>query len=256
MKTHSSLRYGAYPIMVAAISTYLISPFAVSAISSPAPTVAPGGSNACTKVQNFGKQALANIQTRLDKVNSDAAADATKRLTDEQNWDATVAADWAKWDATRQQNFTSLNNKAVTAAQKQAVANFEQTVLAAVSTRRGAVTSARQLFRNSVASEATARLNGVDGVIAQFQTSVSSAVATAEANCSTESISTLRTTFQGSLRTARMTYQSNLAALPKLGPAVAASEKIKDNTIQTADNNFHNTVQAASNALKKALGQT
>jgi hypothetical protein len=255
MKTHSSLRYATNALLVASMSTYLISPFTVSAVTSPEPTSNPSA-NECTKVQSFGQTALANIQAKLAKVNSDASSDATKRLTDEQNYDAKVAADWAKWDAVRQQNFTSLNNKATTAAQKQAVATFEQQVLGYVSTRRAAVTAARQTFRGAVASEATARLNGVDSAISQFETAVSTAVANAETNCSTESPSTVRTTFVAALKSAKSTFQANLAALPKLGPAIAASAQVRDKAVQAADNTFKQNVQLAANALKKALGQS
>jgi hypothetical protein len=250
MKTTSNMRLSSNILMTVAVSTYLVSPFTVNAMTSVQPT------NQCTKVQSFGQNALANIQTRLNKVNSDAQSDATKRLTEEQSFDAKVAADWAKWDTIRQQNFTALNNKATTSSEKAAVATFEQTVLTAVSDRRDAVTNARNTFRGTVESDATARLNEVDGAVSTFQTAVSTAVSKAEANCSTETTATLRNDFVSSLKSARTSFQSALVNLPKLTTEVQSASQLRTSAVQSADNSFKQTVQDAANALKKTLGQT
>lgn len=243
--------------MVLAVSSYMLSPLAAGATSATAQarqTVA--ASNECSLVQSFGQTALGNIQTRLSKVNSDAQSDATKRLTAEQSFDAKVQADWTKWDSTRQQNFTALQGEAKTSAEKSAVQTFEATTLAAVTTRRNAVTEARNTFRATVASDATARLTGVDTAIANFQSAVNTAVSSAKASCSTDTASELRSQFVTALHNARVNFQSTLIGLPKLTTEVQAAAQVRTTAVQTADNTFKSTVQDAANTLKRALGQT
>ncbi len=247
-------------LIAAALTTSMTSPLAASAME-PHPSATDQAAqavhtqNECAKITGFGQHALSSISSRVAKVNADVTADAAKRLQQEQAFDAKMVTSRAHWDQVREQHFTKLTADAKTNEQKQAVAAFQSTVLAAVATRRLAVDHARDTFRAALVQDAVSRHSQVTLALNAFTTAVNAAVAQANANCATGDPATVRSAFVAALKQARQNLEAAIKAIPKHGPVVEQAAKTRKQTIAQADQAFHQTVQAAVATLKTALGQ-
>ncbi len=243
-------------IIASAIAAPMVLPFGANA-ASPSQTAAAAlkASNECTKVATFGKNALANINSRSTKLDTDAAADGAKRQAQWASYDATVASDRTRWDSVRQQNFAKLTADAKTTTQQAAVSAFEATVLGDVTTRRSSVDAARNTFRSTVEQDASSHLMAIQAAIATFQSSVNGAVTTAQEACSAGDTTNVGTTFVAAMKQARVTFNSTTLGIPKLLPEVQAAGQARDATIKQVDATFQTDVTQAGQTLKTALGQ-
>lgn len=243
-------------ILTAAVALPMALPFgATAATPSQQAQQALKASTECTKVQTFGQNALNNIATRTSKLQSDAVADAAKRQQQWASYDTQIASDRSQWDTVRQQNFTKLSSEATTSTQQAAVSAFEQTVLADVTTRRGAVDDVRSSYRATVTQDATGRLNGLEAAVSTFQSAVQAAMNTAQASCSAGNTAGIGATFVASMKQARTSFNAALSSVPKLAPEVQAAGQTRDATIKQADATFQSEVKQAASTLKTALGQ-
>ena len=173
----------------------------------------------CANLSNSTRPVVDNIRNNRDQVNKywmnkQASLDAQWAQGDKK---ASVAR--ASSDAKRTANNRDLINKAKTNAQKQAVNDYQKTLMLAENQRRDSNREANYLFRQGVnkaiVSRKTADLTQLD----IFQRSVNSAIRSAQNKCSSNpsDISSIRATLQAELRSARegyMAYRTNRNSSP------------------------------------------
>lgn len=178
------------------------------------------------------------------------------RVNNHAKWDEQLAADRAKWDRERQDNFTKLEARAKTETQASAIKAYEAAIIAAITTKRSADDAARATFRTSVNATLIAQRSTRDSQLAAFSSSVSSAEATALAGCQATPSSgqNLRAAFRNSLKSARETYTSErkgdentLSQIKQFAATRNASFKANELALKTA-------VAQARDALKAAFG--
>lgn len=209
--------------------------------------------NMCTRISNFGQTALTNIANRVAKVTSDRAADDAKLSQEEATFDATVAADRTKADQARAADLTKLEAAATTTTQKAAVQTFEQSVTTTVATRRTTIDAARNTFRTSLTQAITTRRSEQDQAFDAFRASVNTAISQAQATCSGSNPTGAGTTFVAALKSARTTFQSAIAAVPKLAPAEQQLAQARTQAVQEAITTFKTVINQAAQTLQTAL---
>jgi hypothetical protein len=232
-----------------------ILPFNALAVTSSTVTATTTGSF-CTNLtldESRVTSAMSERVTNLDQNRSNAA---TALQEARAKFDLQVTTNRANWDASRQANFNALEAKATTSAEQSAVSTFETTVLADVSTHRSTIDNARDTFRSAEDSAISSRISQVDMAVSTFQSSVSSAESAAQSGCdSGTKPATVRETFVASMKSARIAYQTSIAAVPKIDDTVAALGVTRRQAVQTADTTFTAAVVAAGKTLKTALHQ-
>ena len=196
-----------------------------------------------TNITNLTAKLTTAQTDRLAKLNSNWAKD-----------DQTLATDRANWAAQRQTEFSKLSAKATTSAEQSAVATFGSTITTAIATRESANDSARATYRTAVTNLVTAQQSTVNGQAAAFKTTVEAAESTASDNCVTRPTdTTIRTTFQAALKSARTTYVGYRTSDGGLSTQVKALAATRDAAIKANDATFTVAQTAAETALKAAF---
>jgi hypothetical protein len=190
------------------------------------------------------------ISKRETRLNSAYDKRSKTFTTKRQDWDKRLLEKRDAWDAQRQQNFTKMEAKAKTAAQKEAVATYKSAVLAAVNTRRTANDAARAAFRNGVEDFASGHRSEVLADLTTFKGAVTAAETTAKTNCEADPSQgvTIRTTFRNALKTARQDYAATRKDDP-LDSQIKTLAQTRDQTIKTNDETFRRTIQTARETL-------
>jgi hypothetical protein len=160
-------------------------------------------------------------------------------------------------DSVRLEHYTMLEDKAITPEQKAAVAEFKDTVEAAVTTRRAAQDSAKQAYREGV-DAAIAEQQGIfDQDLADFKAATDAAVAKAKAACDAgTSVDSVRATLKTDLEAARASLKSARESDSVLKQKVEALKVVRKAAFDTAKNEFHLVLEEAKVKLEAALDTT
>jgi hypothetical protein len=232
-------------------------PFAgLSVPVATAASVSSATTGFCANLSADETKISTGMTSRINTMTTDRSNAATKLAQDRSTFDAQVQTNRANWDAARQKNFTALEQKATTTTEQQAVQTFEQTVLADVQTHRSTIDSARDTFRAAEDQTITNRQNLVNTAVTTFQGAVASAESVAQSGCASSTAGpTVRATFVASMKQARISYQTAIAAVPKLDPSVSMLAATRTAAVKAADTTFVSQVEAAGKTLKTALHQ-
>ena len=234
----------------------LASAVPVTALSSA--TSAGGNSPFCTNLSTNSVTITKNVASLVDKLTTARSGQDT-RVTDRRSaWDQELIANRAKWDATRQQNFTVLESKATTDAQKQAVKIYEASLLQGIATRRAANDGARGTFRSGVDALRDARRKAVDFQVSAFSSTVQDAIGTATASCANDSSTkngvTVHETYAASLKAARSTFVAARAGDNKIATDVAELATARDASIKADDTAFEARAKTVLEAFRTSFG--
>jgi len=156
----------------------------------------------------------------------------------------------------REAQYAKLDAKAITDAQKQAVASFKTTVEAAVLTREAAVDSAISVLQQSVNQSIDARRTAVETVINEFTSAKSAANAKAIADCSAGvDPNTIREAYRASMKVAQEKFKSDFQAIEKLQGSFESVRATKKQAVEQAIADFNVTMEKAKADLKVAFQQ-
>lgn len=215
------------------------------------------GVNFCTIVDKWstevaGKIARArnNIKDRQGKLGS--RVDERKEQRDEKLSDVRE-----KHDDNRDSRYDRLTAKAVTDAQKQAVADFRASMESAVSARRAAVDAARTAYWNGVNQLVDSRQGSLTQLVDTYAAALESALATAKSECAGGvAPATAREHFGTALRTANTAFVEGRKAIERFGPQVKALAETRNQAVKKAMTDFRTAAEAARAKLKAAFATT
>ncbi|MFZ2803926.1 MAG: hypothetical protein WA001_01760 [Patescibacteria group bacterium] len=154
-------------------------------------------------------------------------------------------------DADRASIYAQLAVKATTDSQKQALAQFETTIDAAMQARRASVDAALAAYWQGIDGVLATRQAAVQKTEQDFSTSLQSAfsAATSSCNAGTSGIA-VRTTFGIAVRTAASTFTQDRKGIDKAGPQIKALAQTRNLAIAKAIATFKTAAQAAEAQLK------
>lgn len=212
------------------------------------------GVNFCTIVDTWstdvaGKIARArnSLKDRQGKLGS--RVDERKEQRDEKLGDVRE-----KHNDNRDSRYDRLTTKAITDAQKQAVADFRSSMESAVTARRAAVDAARTAYWNGVNQLVDSRQGSVTQVVDAYAASLESALATAKSECANGvAPATAREHFGTALRTANATFVEGRKAIERFGPQVRTLAETRNQAIKKAMTDFKTAAEAARAKLKAAF---
>ncbi len=181
----------------------------------------------------------------------------TNWTTKESEQDAKLAGLRAGWDTNRKNQFSALEAKAQTDAQKTAVANFETITNAAITTRRAAVDDAIKAFRIGMQNAITTRQGQIDQLVSGSAASRQSLWSKAEADCTAGvDAKTVMANLKSGMQAIRTQTQSDKQNVAKINTTVATLVATRKATVDKAFSDFKATMEQARIALKKAFGTT
>ncbi len=258
MKRLSKNRIASIISSVVAVPLFAIAP-AAAALSTGGPSVAQSvkeTSPFCTNiVSNVGKinSSLNAAKLKVDEARTERVATQTANRA---KWDQELAANRAKWDQQRQENFTKLEAKATTDAQKTAVQTYKKAITDAISTRRATNDKARADFRSAVDSLISGQNSTVNAQSVILTTTISTAISTAQAACYATPAegATIRTTLQAGIKTAKETFNNARKSDSNLGDQIQKLAETRNTTIKANDSAFEAAAKAARDTLKAAFG--
>jgi hypothetical protein len=206
--------------------------------------------NVCQRISNMASQEEQRLTQRMGAPKN--------RL---QNWqtkttqrDSELTKLRSNWDTNRTAQFTKLEARATTDAQKQAVADFEATTKTAIATRQAAVDSAIAAFREGVKNLISGRTEDVTTSFTTFSDAAKAAYETAKSDCASgKDPATVRTTLRNALAAAKTKFHSDKTSAPKVGGNVQPLIDARRAAVQTAMKNFKATMEKARTDLKKAF---
>jgi len=131
-------------VSLMSVAGLLLAP--VSSLALDRATTTPKTSPVCTNLTTSTAKITTNLDTLQAKVTQAQTSQDQKQTVDWQQVDQKVSAARSTADTARINDFTKLEAKATTAAQKQAVTAYELAVHNAVTTRRAAADTAPPNF--------------------------------------------------------------------------------------------------------------
>ena len=211
-------------------------------------------------------QFCTNISTEASNVTSKLSALVAKVTQAQTQRNQTLTTQWQQIDqkiaANRQQastelssDFSMLEAKATTAAEKQAVQTYETTVNSLITTRIAAHNSAIQTFRAAVQSAISSRQSTVTNQLTTFEDTINTAIATAESSCTSDpsSASTIHQTFQASLQAAQLAFKNGRSSDNTIKTEIQGYAATRDASFKTADSAFMTAQSAAAKVLAAAF---
>jgi hypothetical protein len=211
------------------------------------------GQNFCQKISDMASQEERRL---LERKNSpkDRFANWQEKIGQR---DTDLAGLRSKWDENRAAQFARLEEKATTDVQKQAVAEFETAVKAAISARRTAVDAAISTFREGVKNLISQKSEDVGTGFTAFSDAVKAAYDKAISDCkgtSPDAVS-IRATLKSSIQAARTKFQSDKQNAPKVGSGIQTLIDARRASVQKAMDAFKASMETARTNLKKAFPQ-
>jgi len=205
----------------------------------------------CSKLSNFYDKSIKKIieqQTKLEQKRIESAEKITNHQAEQE---VRKAKNRIKWDGNRAKQYTKLEEKAVTDAQKQAIANFKIAVNTAVIVRRTAVDTAIKTYRDAAKQLIDSRKTAVDGIIGAFKTTVQSAVDKAKADCVAGiDAKTIKADFNVSIKAAKDKFKSDQYQIKKFMQLLQDLSKTRNEAIQKAHQDFVAAMDKAKKDLK------
>ena len=222
-----------------------------------AATAGIGNQNFCTKFDTLSQKFSADIKTKAGDLQGKIGTESQKAQANRLTADNTMKQDRAKGVQNRQVIYARLNSKAITDAQKQAVATFQTTLEAAVTAREAAVDAARTTYRQSFDQLVSQHQTTADTTLTTFQTAVQAAIAQASGQCAGGvAPATVRDTFQAAMQAARSARQTGTGKTDSIATQLQQLAQTRNAAIQSALQTYQTAMQAAVGTLKVAFGQS
>lgn len=225
--------------------------------------ILPVSAHAATNIsaRNFCKQlpTLKNkVTTKIGLGESKLSAHRSSvegKLTDSWNTrDQKLADARTQANTNKEDQFTSLFNKASNERERIAITIFKDTINGAVETRRSAVDNAVKTYRDSVQSLFTTREQDIDGYIAILKSEIDSAFVRAQTDCVAQvDPTTIKSTLTGDIRNAQYKFRDSKQSQESYESKVKDLANIRDEAIAKAKTDFENTMAEAKATLKAAL---
>lgn len=233
-----------------------LSPLSALAIDTPSQKTAI---NFCTRITT--------IETELDNKFTNVESQRIAKRTDilgklKERKDQRAAQIQAKRDETKSkfdERISQLEVKAVTDAQKEAVADFKKAVEEAQATRKAAVDAAIKTYQDALATLVSSREDILKNAAAVFETTMQTAITTAKTNCTEgDDPAAVRQTFMASMKSAWDVLRSSVQVKVQGEnmQQVEALAKTRNEAIKAANDAFRTSVKEASVILKAAFPLT
>lgn len=208
----------------------------------------------CEKLSDLESKMLERLSNFENKAEE-------RKRTREEGWEeksGSVEENLDNFRLKQDENFAAhiarLNEKATTDEQKAAVAEFQETMKTAISTRRAAVDAAVDTFRDSVNKLVSTRQDGFAAAASTFKSSVEAAFDSASSDCSSgKDAKTIRQNLQANLKAAREKFISSRQSTAKISDQVQTLNETKKQAIEKAVSSFKATLESAVAELKKSF---
>ncbi len=242
-------------VLVVFVISLSVVHFAVAANSNKQDRGA-GLQNVCSRINDQAQQYKTNIDAKISELRDRINGEIQNIQTNREKSDNALQQDRAKWAQNRQNIYAELKDKATTDAEKQAVANFQNAIEAAVTTRESAIDAARAAFRQGVNQLVPQHQTDAKQVLLTFQSSLQSAIEQALSQCSSGiNPTTVWATLQSALQAARSARQSGVQQIDKIGPQIQQLAQTRDAAVKQAMQTYQSALRAAVNTLKAAFGE-
>jgi hypothetical protein len=216
---------------------------------------APIVKSACVKFNNLSDtigQRMINGEAKLERIKASSSLNLAER---QGKWDKFLAASRANWNVKGDKQFSKLERRASTTAEKEAVAAFKATMTAAVAVRQAAVDKAIADYRAGLKDKMAARQAALNAAITAYKNAADAAFAKAKLDCaSSTNFKIVNNALKASLKAAQDKFKADRQAVEKLGPDVKALTAAKKTAIDKAISNFKTAADNAKAALKAAFG--
>lgn len=229
----------------------------ISALSGDRTTTIDKTTPFCTNFPStFSKvnDSISNLQTKLTTAWNQRSQ---KIASNDAKWDQAIAADQAKWASERKTQFSDLQAKATTDAQKAAVQTYINTMTTAINTRETANAAARSAYRTAVQNLLSSQQSTISAQLTTFSNAVNAAEAAAQSGCtSSPTENNNRMIFVAAMKAARLAYVSDRKGDSGLTSQVKALAATRDSAIKTNDQNFEAVAKTAAGFLKAAFAES
>src|SRR5487761_474292 len=212
----------------------------------------------CASLSGLSGRFHSDANNEISKLQDKVDNEAQKVQQNRQTVDSKVSQARDAATSEREGVYATLDEKAATDAQKQAVATFKAAVEAASSTRETAIKQAQATYRQGLDQIVAQHRSAVHDTLAAYKDAIASAIQQAQAQCSAGQLDavTIRADFQQALQTARANRQSQTTQIDKVGPQVRALAQTRNAAVQRALQTYKTALQAAVAQLKAAFGET
>jgi hypothetical protein len=219
--------------------------------------IAEKNDNICEKISeradNFN-QKMTEQENKFQTRNQERVTEWTAKKTEKES---ELSANRATWDANRDAQFKALEEKAQTEEQKKAVADFEVTTRAAITTRRAAADSAIKTFQAGVQSAIATRNGQVDQLLSSAKTARQALLDAAKADCAAgKDAKTVMATFRSGMESNRSKAQADKQNTLKINTQVEALIATRKAAIEKALTDFKATMEQARVTLKVSFPVT
>ncbi len=241
----------------ALVSGTVLAIYALSAVSTAAqtrPGSATDGANFCARITSANTtlgQRFSNNESKLNEARGrrDRKIDARQQ---EQN--SRLVQTHQQANQTRAAQIAALMAKAATDAQKQAVTDFQNTLNAALATRRAAVDGAIATFRSGLDTAIAEREAAINAAIKVYHDAVNAALDKAKSDCASGVAPlTARQTFFSAMRAAQQKFRTDRRQAEKIPASVQQLRTARKQAIDKAFADFRATMEQARKTLKAAF---
>jgi hypothetical protein len=219
-------------------------------INSTSTTGNPRRANFCTAIDRLVDRVNEQV-SRLDVERSSARANlySQRNVRDKELSDHRTSL-----ENDRAANYEKLRVLATTDAQKQAVADFQSSIEAAVAKRHDAVDQALKDFRTGVSVLQDARKAAISKSLTKFENAAKAAIEKAKTDCAAGvDQQTIDQQLMEKLGVARQTFHSERAAFPAVGEQISKLIEVRKAATDKAFEEFKSEATRAREQLKAAL---
>ncbi len=233
------------------LSSFLVSP---SVLAQTKNSTSTGNVNFCTSLDEKTSKIVQDFNDNFNKFKSGKDQQLTKWENDWTKWSNDQGSNFARIDAIRTNNFTKLESKATTDAERQAIVDFKTAIEAAVAARRSVVNTAIQTFRDGVKTALTGRAEIVEKAMNDRLTAFEAAVTKAKSDCASNiAPKTVRTAFVSSLKKAQDAFKAAKKADENLKSKIETLRKARNTAVSATDKSLKTSVTKAQTDLKKVF---
>ncbi len=208
----------------------------------------------CSRLSSISSRLNSQIDQKITSINN-TRADKEKKLNEIfSKRDQDISDTQAKWDSNRQEHYTKLLEKSQTDSQKQAINAFKSSVEVSIAERRQSVDKVVDTYYDNVIGIISVRNNSIDVAIADYKSSVATALAKAQASCDAGNDSeTVRKELKSDIEGARNEIQSIAFGESSIVATTKAVQLAGQSTISRVIEHFNYTMQQAQTTLKESI---
>lgn len=160
------------------------------------------------------------------------------------------------YNKVRDEHYAKLAELADTEIKKQAVADLQQAIEAAVQARKDAVDLAIDQFRNDLDQAIVDRKNAIDQSVDNYHNTVKMALQNAQNDCQNgEDMNQIRTTLRNSIKEAKNQYKTDLEGIEKIGDIVQSLIDNRKAAFQAAFDEFKIALKQAKEDFRDVFGE-